>query len=483
VIAKVLKAEINTADTVLVPVSVSSHIDHSIVRRAAEKAGPRNWVYYPDLPYAAGRNFTGPFGKPMKQVSYRLSKAQTAAWIAAVGCFATQIFLLQDAAGSVQDMILNYASGGLSLFVPDQPDILLAAKAGILAALSTKKSPAPSGDDFRNDQEDIPNASDDDSEHPRLIVKPNRAPVAVFAFRRLDLLQKTLHSLETCDGFSGAEVVVYSDAPRPGKANEALAVANVRAWLRGWCHANGATLREARCNRGLHASITQGVSEILETHERVIVMEDDLVVSPSFLNYMNDALIAFQDREDVVQVSGYMVPHTDKLPPVGLLRAPGSWGWGTWRRAWHHYRDDAVALAEEVRRMDTGAFDFDDTYGNLEALERNASGSLDTWAVRWYASVFLRGGLTVYPAQSLVRNIGFGDDGTNCKPGPMAKVFSGQQIARSRVIDRATIGPNETPGYADATKKFYRWQQRQWTKASFSQRVKASLNRLSPRSV
>ena len=78
---------------------------------------------------------------------------------------------------------------------------------------------------------------------------------------------------------------------------------------------------------------------------------------------------------------------------------------------------------------------------------------------------------------------GFGDDGTNCKPGPMAKVFSGQQIARSRVkIDKANIGSSETPGYADATRKFYRWQQHQWTKASFSDRVKASLNRLSQRS-
>jgi len=474
-IAKVLKSDLGKDDSVLVPLSTTGHIDHTIVRMAVERAGTKSTVYYPDLPYAADRTHAGPSGNTMQQVSYRLTKAEKATWIAAVGCFATQIFLLQDASGSVQDMILNYAAGGLSLFVPDQAEILLAAKAGLLAALAVRKpgTPVKGSEKIESDV----------SDPARLDVQPGRAPIAVFAFRRLEPLQKTLHSLEKCEGFSGREMVVFSDAPRPGRPDEALAVAQVRAWLRGWCLVTGATLREAKCNRGLHVSITSGVTELLETYERVIVIEDDLVLSPAFLAYMNEALVTFESREDIVQVSGYMVPHNDRLPSTGLLRAPGSWGWGTWRLAWRHYRDDAIALLDEVRRKDTSAFDFDDTYGNLEALERNATGTLDTWAVRWYASVFLRSGLTVYPSQSLVRNIGFGDDGTNCKPGPMASVFSRQPIARVRAkIDAGGSGTGETREYAEATKKFYRWQQRQWTKAPFTERVRASLGRLTKRS-
>ncbi|MEO8577413.1 MAG: PIG-L family deacetylase [Gemmatimonadales bacterium] len=479
-IRKGLKAHLLPDDTILVPFAANSHVDHVIVRRAAQSLTPKTILFYPDLPYAA--NCADPVdssGKPLKRVHYSLTKSEIGAWIAAVGCFATQLFLLQNSVGSVDEMIIDYASRGLSLLVGSDGDTIAAARAGLLAALTTVGTPAAGTAAVTDDAIAAGVPLNDDT---AVRVRPSRAPIAVFAFRRLDLLQKTLRSLEKCESFSGKEVIVYSDAARPERPDEALAVANVRAWLRGWCHAKGATLVEARRNVGLKASIVSSVSRLLETHERVIVIEDDLILAPSFLTYMNGALEAFKDRDDIVQVSGYMVPHNQQLPPVGLLRAPGSWGWATWRRAWRHYRDDVGALATEVREKDASAFNFDDTYGSLDALDRNASGTLVTWAVRWYASVFLRGGLTLYPSRSLVRNVGFGDDGTNCKPGPMAHVFASQAIARGRVnIDDGAVGSAETPGYAEATKDFYRRQQYQWGKPSFTDRVRGSLQRFASR--
>jgi glycosyltransferase involved in cell wall biosynthesis len=320
------------------------------------------------------------------------------------------------------------------------------------------------------------------SMHREPEIAPGRAPVAVIAFRRLDHIQQTLGSLEKCDTFSGSEVIVHSDAPRAGRPEEAAAVERVRAWLRDWCRTRGALLIEASENLGLRTSVVSAVTRLVEKYGRVIVVEDDLFFSRHFLTFMNECLEKFSDREDIVQVSGYSFPHDGRLPDVGLLRTPGSWGWGTWDRAWRYYRDDAAALAHEVRNADVARFNFDDTYAHLDALDRNASGRLDTWLVRWYASVFLRGGLTLHPGESMVRNFGFGEDAENCKPGPTARRYSRQRVAdRPMVVDPRATGSTETPSFVEATKAFLGWQQYQWGKPSISDRVRGKLQHWSGR--
>jgi hypothetical protein len=241
-------------------------------------------------------------------------------------------------------------------------------------------------------------------------------------------------------------------------------------------------LVEAKENLGLRTSVVSAVTSLVQQYGRVIVLEDDLILSKHFLTYMNDCLEKFSDREDIIQISGYTFPHDAALPDAGLLRTPGSWGWATWKRAWQYYRDDAAALVNEVKQANVSRFNFDDTYAHLDALERNAEGTLDTWLIRWYASVFLRGGLTIHPGQSLVRNIGFGEDAENCKPGPTARAYSRQTISdRPIVVDPTAVGTTETPSFAEATKEFLRWQQYQWGKPSFSERVRGKLQHWSGR--
>lgn len=217
-------------------------------------------------------------------------------------------------------------------------------------------------------------------------------PIAIFAFKRLDLLKKTLAALERSKGFPGGPLHVFSDAPREAVPAEAAQVGALRDWLKPWCARHGAVLHEASGNQGLRRSIISGVSALLKDYERVIVIEDDILVSPGFLPFMHEGLEAFQERDEVMQISGYFVPHRQHLPAAGMLRVPACWGWATWRRAWQHYSDDAAALLSAVRARDVQAFDLNGSYANVEALEKNARGTLNTWFVRWYASVFLRGG-------------------------------------------------------------------------------------------
>jgi hypothetical protein len=303
--------------------------------------------------------------------------------------------------------------------------------------------------------------------------------IAVFAFRRPDLLRLTLQSLERADGFGTLPVYLFSDAPRSTHASDIGLVGEVRALLSAWSAQHDATLYESSRNLGLRKSIVEGVTRILGNHDSVIVIEDDIVVSRCFLAFMAQALEGCRNRDDIMQVSGYFVPHDEHLPPVGLVRSPGSWGWATWRRAWNYYVDDAELLLEQVRHTDTAAFDFGGSYAFLEALEKNSDGRLDTWAVRWYASMWLRGGYAVYPALSMTRNIGFRKDATNTTPSRTAATFTNQPVAQSLPrIDWTRLGRNETIEYVNELERFYRWQHAEWTRPSWRARVAARWQRL-----
>lgn len=183
-----------------------------------------------------------------------------------------------------------------------------------------------------------------------------------------------------------------------------------------------------------------------------------------------------------MQISGYFVPHRQNLPAAGMLRVPACWGWATWRRAWQHYSDDAAALLSAIRARDVQAFDLNGSYANVEALEKNAQGTLNTWFVRWYASVFLRGGMTVYPGLSLVRNTGFGEDATNCGKGGISRVFRRQKV-NSCVphVDWKALPLEEDPNFFRALEAFYHWQNRQWGRPTWRQVWRARWRRLTGR--
>jgi len=169
-------------------------------------------------------------------------------------------------------------------------------------------------------------------------------------------------------------------------------------------------------NQGLGNSIIGGVSAVLEEFGRVIVVEDDLELSPGFLTYMNTALEQYADEENVYQVSGYMFesPEISQMSSALFLPWTVSWGWATWDRAWKHFEPEAPGW-ERVRgdRRLRHQFNVDGSYGYANMLVCQMSGLIDSWAVRWYWSVFMRGGVVLYPPVSLVRNAGFDGSGSH----------------------------------------------------------------------
>lgn len=241
----------------------------------------------------------------------------------------------------------------------------------------------------------------------------SRAPIALFTYRRTDLLGAVLDSLEACAEFADSDVFVFSDGPKNAAAAED--VERVRALIRGRLRPN-MTLIEAPENRGLANSIIAGVSRLCDEYGRAIVIEDDLIVSPVLLTWFNAALDRYAEEPRVMQVSGHASSASgpSNREQGVFLPVTTSWGWATWKRAWDAF--DPAATGWEALKADQllrRRFDLGGRHPYSEMLERQMRGEVDSWAIRWYWTVFRSGGLVAFPPQTLVANRGQDGFGTH----------------------------------------------------------------------
>lgn len=239
------------------------------------------------------------------------------------------------------------------------------------------------------------------------------APIAIFIYNRPEHLRRTLTFLKACYGFAESPVYVFGDGPKGGEPDEAIEKARgVAREMLG----EGAVYAFADANKGLARSIIDGVGSLTEKYGKVIVVEDDLVLAPDFLNFLNEALRRYETDEVVHQISGYMfdAPEIARDDAAIMLPFITTWGWATWKRAWNHF--DALATGWEQLRTDPALrrkFNLDGAYDYAAMMERQMGGRVNSWGIRWYWSVFRRGGLVLYPPRSMVGNTGFDGGGTH----------------------------------------------------------------------
>jgi hypothetical protein len=239
------------------------------------------------------------------------------------------------------------------------------------------------------------------------------APIALFVYNRPGHTRQTVEALLANALAMRTPLHVFSDAPKTEAAS--LSVAEVRSYIRSIAGFKTVTIIERETNFGLARSIIDGVTRLCDEYGSVIVMEDDLITSSIFLSYMNEALTLYEKEDQVMQVSGhiYPVPQFTQREEALFLPFVDSWGWGTWARAWKHF-DSSAQGWDKIRSNSAlrNRFNLDGHHDYSTMLEQQMNGKVDSWAIRWYLSVFLRHGVVLFPPQSLVKNIGF-DSGTH----------------------------------------------------------------------
>jgi acetyltransferase-like isoleucine patch superfamily enzyme len=239
------------------------------------------------------------------------------------------------------------------------------------------------------------------------------APIILFVYNRPWHTKKTIEALRKNTLASDSELFIYSDAAKNESAKEE--VDEVRGYIKTITGFKKLTIIEREKNWGLADSIIDGVTAIVDIFGRIIVLEDDIVTSPYFLQFMNDALDFYQNETKVWHISGWNYPiNTDGLDGVFLARMMNCWGWATWGDRWQFFEKDADKLVSTFSKEEIKAFNLDGSQDFWSQVIANKNQKMNTWAVFWYASIFKNNGLCLSPCKSFVSNIGVDGSGANC---------------------------------------------------------------------
>jgi putative methyltransferase (TIGR04325 family) len=242
------------------------------------------------------------------------------------------------------------------------------------------------------------------------------APIVLFIYNRPHYLLQTLESLAKNSLAKDSTLIIYADGVKENateeditKINETRTVAKSKQWCKE------INIIEKEKNLGLANSIIEGVTEIVNKHGKVIVLEDDLELSPYFLQFMNDGLAVYENNEKVWSVGACnFFAHGNKIPETFFIPIPDCWGWATWKDRWQYFEPDSnklIKLLKEKNLVDDfnlgGAYDF------MGMLESQAQGKISSWAIRWQAVAYLKNAYSLYPKCAVTNHIGIDESATH----------------------------------------------------------------------
>jgi len=282
----------------------------------------------------------------------------------------------------------------------------------------------------------------------------NLAPIVLFVYNRPWHTEQTVKALQKNELAKESELFIYSDAAKNEEQRES--VDEIRNYLKKINGFKKVTVIKREKNWGLANSIIDGVTKIVNEYGKIIVLEDDLVTSPYFLKFMNEALEFYRDKKKIWHISGWNYPiDTDGLEDVFLWRLMNCWGWATWADRWKYYEKDVNKTINEFSKEDIKRFNLDGVENFWGQVISNKDGKINTWAIFWYATIFKKEGLCLNPSRTFVENIGNDSSGTHCGETDIFKsnLSLFQKISFTRNISENKLAVNNLKLFYKSSKK------------------------------
>lgn len=265
------------------------------------------------------------------------------------------------------------------------------------------------------------------------------APIVLFTYNRLNHTKKTVDALRKNELASKTELYVFSDAPKIEKDKKA--VQEVRNYLETIKGFKKIHIIKRDKNYGVANNLIEGITRVVNKKEKVIMVEDDDLVTKYFLNYMNDALNLYKNEKKVGAICGFTPYFKSEMPETFFLNFFNSWSWGIWKDRWILFEKDGKKLLSEIQKNKLDeSFNVNNTYPFIRMLKNQIKGFNDSWAIRLYASLFLSKKLILYPKKSLVENIGFDNTGIHCEGKNYAKTI----VSRKKIkVEKIPLAQNK----------------------------------------
>lgn len=296
-------------------------------------------------------------------------------------------------------------------------------------------------------------------------MRTNIAPIALFVFNRPSHTKKTLDALASNVFAQDSELYIFADGPKEEASDAMLQkMEEVRKLCQEETRFKKIYLKFQNQNIGLANSILNGVSEVLDKHETIIVLEDDIVTGKYFLEFMNKGLNKYKSVPEVMSLGGHSfeVDQTKMKNSSYFLPYITCWGWATWKKDWLNFNPEVpdYEILKTNGRL-SYRFDMNESYPYTRMLfDQMETNKVDSWCIRWYWNVFNKKGLTLYPDAALIHNIGFGEESTHTK-GEVYKIHFNPEYRVLNFPDKIAVNKERFA----------------WIKSN----IKKSINYLSPR--
>jgi hypothetical protein len=253
------------------------------------------------------------------------------------------------------------------------------------------------------------------------------SPIALFVFKRPNHTEKCIKAIQKNIEYKETVLFVFCDGPRIDETDENKSlILKTRQIINKITGFKEIKIFENQINLGLSKSVIKGIETVFKFHHKIIVIEDDIIVSPNFLSYMNWALSKYDNNPQIATIQGFQFPIFKNKQEFFLDKTVGCWGWGTWQNQWGNFESDSEKLLIQIEENNLKSeFNLRDSYNFCELLKLNYQGNIDSWAINWYASLFLKNKLNLYPTISLTKNIGNDGSGTHKEINYKIKDFGG----------------------------------------------------------
>lgn len=287
------------------------------------------------------------------------------------------------------------------------------------------------------------------------------APIILFTYSRKDHTMQAVDSLLKNKESSESDLFIFSDGPKTREKEKA--VKENREYIHSIKGFKSVTITERETNWGLANSLIAGITEVIDKYGRAIIVEDDLLLSPYFLKFMNDGLDMYKDDEEVAAISGFLYPMKEKMSESFFLRYFHCWGWATWKDSWHLLNTNTKELLRKIR-WKTRKFNLDNSFNYYGMLYCQKVGLVDSWYIRLYASFYLAKKLILFPNQSLVENHGFDGSGTHSNKNDTVKTSTMSQspieikktsIVENRIAYQSLCNYFKSKNRQKTIKKYY----------------------------
>jgi hypothetical protein len=243
------------------------------------------------------------------------------------------------------------------------------------------------------------------------------SPICLFVYNRIDETSQTINALKANFLAKKSDLIIYSDGFK-NFSDKAL-VLKIRSYLKEISGFKSIIIRESDINKGLARSVIDGVTEVLNSHDSIIVLEDDLITTPNFLDFMNQGLQTYSLTNNLMSINGFSIDVEEgnilEKKDVFFHNRPLSWGWATWKNRWKKEMFDVDKINLEINNDILLSFKKKCGDDISRMLLDSLSGNNDSWYVRWAFRHFLENKISLFPFYSKVKNIGYGEYATHCK--------------------------------------------------------------------